>query len=156
MATAPLRAFGHSHAHVGELVLELAELLFSNARAQDLGDGETLCELAMDLREELLEHFANEEEGLFPFIRENVPSRSDAVERLEAAHDSICGALVRFSYFAARDGELPDEARAIFERFQSAYANHSREEADLLDELERVLTATQHAELALLLRGLHA
>jgi iron-sulfur cluster repair protein YtfE (RIC family) len=136
------------------LTLELAELLREGALAAGPGAREGLPALASELRDELLEHFANEEEGLFPFIREHVPKRREAVDRLQEAHDVICGALVRFSFLAEREGELSNEAHLAYERFQTAYGAHSRDEADLLDDLARVLTPEQQAELEILLRGL--
>lgn len=149
----PVRDFGHSHVHLGELTRELAALL---------GDGGTieadarqkLPALASELRHELLEHFANEEEGLFPFIRQHFPDQRNAVDRLQAAHDVICGALVRFSFLAERDGELVSDAHSAFERFESAYGNHSRDEAELLAKVAELLTSQQQADLDRLLSSL--
>ena len=154
MATAsPLQGFGHSHAHLGQLTRELAALLAGNGSAgRELR--EKLPALASELRHELLEHFANEEEGLFPFIRQHFPEQCAAVDRLHAAHDMICGTLVRFSFLAERDGELSSDARLAFERFETAYGNHSRDEAELLDEAARLLTPEQQTELEALLHGL--
>jgi len=154
MSTAsPLQGFGHSHAHLGQLTRELATLLGGNG-SNGPERREKLPALASELRHELLEHFANEEEGLFPFIRQNFPEQRDAVERLHAAHDIICGTLVRFSFLAERDGELSSDARLAFERFETAYGNHSRDEAALLDEVARLLTPAQQTELEALLHGL--
>lgn len=154
VAARPLRSFNHSHAHLGELTLELSDLLRADVRANNPDVREVLPALASELRDELLEHFANEEEGLFPFIREHVPTRREVVDRLQAAHDVICGALVRFSFLAEREGKLSKEADLAYERFQAAYSDHSRDEADLLDELSRTLTPNQQKELETLLRGL--
>jgi iron-sulfur cluster repair protein YtfE (RIC family) len=136
------------------LTAELAEMLRQSVLAARSEAREGLSALASELRDELLGHFADEEEGLFPFIREHVPKQREAVDRLQEAHDVICGALVRFSFLAERGGELSSEARLAYERFQAAYGAHSRDEADLLDELARVLTPEQQAELEMLLRGL--
>jgi iron-sulfur cluster repair protein YtfE (RIC family) len=153
-ATGPLRSFGHSHAHLGELSLELTELLQGDALANQPAAREELPALAAELKDELLEHFANEEEGLFPFVRDHVLELCDAVDHLQSAHDFICGALVRFSFLAEREGPLSPEARLAFERFQAAYSEHSRDEADLLDALTRILTPAKQAELETLLRAL--
>ncbi len=154
MASAnPVLHFGHSHAHLGQLTRELAALLGGNGSA-GAEAREKLAALASELRHELLEHFANEEEALFPFIREHFPQRSDAVDRLHAAHDIICGTLVRFSFLAERDAELSNEARLAFERFETAYGNHSRDEAELLENIGRSLTPAQQTELETLLHGL--
>jgi iron-sulfur cluster repair protein YtfE (RIC family) len=154
MATAsPLQGFGHSHAHLGQLTRELAALLAANGSAGPEAH-DKLSALASELRHELLEHFANEEEGLFPFIRQHFTRQADAVDRLHAAHDIICGTLVRFSFLAERDVELSNDARLAFERFETAYGNHSRDEAELLDEVARMLTPEQQRELEALLHGL--
>lgn len=154
MATAsPLQDFGHSHVLLGQLTRELAALLGGNGSAGP-EIREKLPALASELRHELLEHFANEEEGLFPFIRQHFPHQCAAVDRLHAAHDIICGTLVRFSFLAERAGELSSDARLAFERFESAYGNHSREEAELLDNVARLLTPEQQQELEKLLDGL--
>lgn len=149
----PLQGFGHSHAHLGQLTRELATLLAGNGSGGPEAR-EKLRPLASELRHELLEHFANEEEGLFPFIRQRFPKQCDAVDRLHAAHDLICGTLVRFSFLAEREGELSSDARLAFERFETAYGIHSRDEAELLDEIALLLTPEQQAELETLLHGL--
>jgi len=150
----PLQGFGHSHVHLGELTRELATLLSREAKSDDPGVHEKIPALASELRHELLEHFANEEEGLFPLIRRHFPEKSRAVDQLQAGHDIICGTLVRFSFLAERGGGLAGDARLAFERFEAAYGNHSRDEAELLEELSRVLTPAQQTELEAMLHEL--
>jgi len=150
----PLQGFGHSHTHLGELTRELARLLSDEGGTTDPSAHEKISALASELRHELLEHFANEEEGLFPLIRRHFAEQGRAVDQLQAAHDVICGTLVRFSFLAEREGELSSDARLAFERFEAAYGNHSRAEAELLDEFSRVLTPEQQKELEALLREL--
>jgi len=149
----PLQGFGHSHVHLGQLTREFAALIDRNGSAGP-ETREKLPALASELRHELLEHFANEEEVLFPFIRQRFPTQCDAVDRLHAAHDIICGTLVRFSFLVERDGELSSDARLAFERFETAYGNHSRDEAELLDQVAQLLTPEQQTELETLLHGL--
>jgi iron-sulfur cluster repair protein YtfE (RIC family) len=126
----PVRRLEHAHTHLTKLVLEVQS------------DFEKL----EVLREELLHHFANEEEGLFPFVRRVMPSMIEVVDRLQASHDIICGSLLRMA-------ESPDTPRH-FERFEKAYAEHSRDETALLEELGRWLEYAQRMELAEILRGL--
>lgn len=153
-AANPVLHFGHSHAHLGQLMRELATLLSEDAQAISSEARDELPALASELRDELLEHFANEEEGLFPFIRRHFPEKREAVDRLQASHDVICGALVRFSFLAERSPEIPNDARLAYERFEAAYGNHSRDEAELLDEFAQVLTLEQQAELETLVHEL--
>jgi len=150
----PLQGFGHSHTHLGQLTRELAALLGDEASTADAATDEKIPALASELRHELLDHFANEEEGLFPLIRRHFPEQGRAVDQLQAAHDVICGTLVRFSFLAERGGKLSADARLAFARFETAYGKHSRDEAELLDEIARMLTPGQQTELEAALRGL--
>jgi iron-sulfur cluster repair protein YtfE (RIC family) len=151
----PVRALEHSHTALSRLVVDVGRLVRSDAASEASGEAlETLTARLEELRDELLEHFANEEEALFPFLRANVPNKIAAVDRLEAGHDAICGAIVRLDHLAARSRTLPSEAAAFYERFEHAYAAHSRDEAELFEELGRTLTDDQHRALAELLRGL--
>ena len=146
----PVRQLEHTHGHLNELAVDVKRLL-----AEESTSAEARAELisALELlRDELLTHFANEEEALFPFIRANVPSKADAVERLEGAHDAICGAVTRLVYLAAHEGDAA-ALGGLHRRFESAYADHSQMEAMLFDELARGLTAIQRGELAVLMRG---
>src|SRR3970282_1404344 len=99
---APIDLFQHSHLRMNDLARELGRVL--NMSGSNSGSTEVARALAEDLRDELLEHFANEEEGLFPFIRECVPVKVDIVDRLAAAHNVICGAVVRLAHLIVRDG----------------------------------------------------
>jgi len=110
-----------------------------------------LAEHLESLGNELLHHFAREEEGLFPFVRASLPAKSDAVDRLVEGHDVICGAILRLVQLV--DGDL-GAISTHYERFELAYARHSQEEAALLEELGRVLDDGQRRELAEILRGL--
>ena len=146
----PVRQLEHTHGHLNELAVEVRRLL-----AEESSSGEARAELisALELlRDELLTHFANEEEAVFPFIRTNVPAKTTTVERLEGAHDAICGAVTRLVYLAAHEGDAAALA-GLHRRFETAYAEHSQMEALLFDELARSLTAIQRGELAVLLRG---
>jgi hypothetical protein len=83
---------------------------------------------------------------------------TEAVERLEAAHDAVCGSLERLTHFVIRDARALDASRPTlithYERFESAYTGHSQEEAVLFEELGRALDEGHRAQLAELLRGL--
>jgi Hemerythrin HHE cation binding domain len=97
-----------------------------------------------------------EEEGLFPFVRANLPAKAAGVDRLAVVHDTICGAVVRLTHAADTSPAGEDRAAlaALYERFEAAYTLHSREEADLFAELASVLEARARADLAEVLRGL--
>jgi iron-sulfur cluster repair protein YtfE (RIC family) len=153
----PVRRFEHSHARLTKLTLEVREAIQAE-RAGNSRHREQLVRSLETLRDELLEHFANEEEGLFPFLRSCVPAKAEAVDRLESAHDSVCGSVLRLVHLATRVHRSPRaDRRALldhFERFEAAYGAHSRDEAALFDEIGRVLDERQRTELASILRGL--
>jgi iron-sulfur cluster repair protein YtfE (RIC family) len=148
----PLHRLEHAHGHLNRLVLDVAESL-SSGGPKTPEAWEDLAARLDALREELLQHFADEEEALFPFVRARVPAKSDIVHRLETAHDMICGAIVRMVHLAGGEGHFASLV-AVHERFESAYAGHSKEELELFEELGRVLDVEQRSELATLLRGL--
>jgi iron-sulfur cluster repair protein YtfE (RIC family) len=82
--------------------------------------------------DELLHHFAREEEGLFPFVRTHVPAKADAVDRLVEGHDLICGAIVRLIHLVDAGGD-PSALAGHYERFETAYSRHSEAEAALFE-----------------------
>lgn len=156
----PVRQFEHSHASLTKLALEIRALVRPGPGDKPSGapTRKRLVGRLSLLRDELLQHFANEEEGLFPFVRLNVPAKSDTVNRLAAAHDTICGAIVRLVHFVENDPKALTRGRAAllshYERFEHAYAEHSQKEAALFGKLSKALNAGQRAELSEILRGL--
>lgn len=153
--------FEHNHGRINELVFRVRDLLRPPPGSfPPRKDEETRFALGMiltELREELLTHFAREEEGLFPFVRTHFPEHRDAVDRIEAAHDSICGAIVCLAHLAEHGSQVRSQGsamRAVFERFERAYAAHGKDEGDLLRQLGRRLESRHRAELAALVRGL--
>lgn len=103
------------------------------------------------LIDDLFEHFAREEEGLFPYILEQCPDQSDAIAQLQAAHDRICGAASRILALSPDQGDL---AVALFARFDAEYTGHAQREADFLRSLGARLSGAQQGALALILRDL--
>jgi iron-sulfur cluster repair protein YtfE (RIC family) len=152
----PMSSLGDTHGKLNRLTFEIGRLLRAtpSAAGPDFVIHTRLVALLEELRGELLDHFANEEEGLFPFIRQYVPAKSDVVDRMYDAHDSICGMIVRLAHLASRGFVSLDTAQTLFDRFQKAYGAHSLEEADLLTELGQQLSDRQRSELGALLRGL--
>ncbi len=108
------------------------------------------------LADELFEHFAREEEGLFPFLLEHLPDETPAVAEMQSAHDRICGAASRIASLQER-GDLArqlDLAVSLFRRFDAEYTVHARREAELLRSLGQRLPADAQTELAEVLEGL--
>lgn len=101
--------------------------------------------------DELFEHFAREEEGLFPYLLQQVPDQAEAIAQLQAAHDRICGAASRLK---ALSPEQIDLAITLFKRFDAEYTGHAQREAEFLRSLGARLSASQHEALAEILRDL--
>lgn len=156
--TDPVRQLEHSHEKLTKLTWELRELLGPFAREGEAHAFPAKLVLRIEtLKGKLLEHFANEEEGLFPFLRSQVPTTRDAVARLESDHDALCGAVVRLARLAAHAPSAPSERTALalhYERFEATYAQHSQHEAALFRELGETLGERQRAELAKILAEL--
>jgi len=153
--TDPIREFEHSHGHLTKTALAIGQQLRDDkghARALSAAARKELLDLLESLRDELLQHFADEEEALFPFVRNVVPAKATVVDKLEASHDTICGSIVRIAHLASHGSDAP--LVALYERFEHAYAEHSSDERHLFDELSRALDDAQRRELSALLRGI--
>jgi hypothetical protein len=143
----PLRELVHDHAELNRRVLELGEIL---ARHQQIS---ALLPELRALREHMFLHFAREEEGLFPLVAEWIPALADQVLAMVSAHDAICGALARMIHMASIEADAA-AFPGLLARFQTAYGDHARNEAELLQRLDGALDAAQRAQLAELVRSL--
>lgn len=161
MATAattpdPLHELSHDHRHLSELALEVRALFGDGP----LGDGERaeLADAVARLHDELLVHFAREEEGLFPFVLERLAELGPRVETLRAGHDSVCGAISRLHHAighgAAASAGAEAGWRETFSRFESLYSAHAREEIAVLRDVAARLDAAARVELDAILEGL--
>jgi iron-sulfur cluster repair protein YtfE (RIC family) len=156
--------FENNHRRIAELIFRGRDLVRASSTispSHDEGDGgdegarAALRDLLIELRDELIMHFAREEEGLFPFVREHVPDLCDAVDRLAVAHDNICSAVVGLAHLAAAPDRSKDAAlQAALATFERAYALHEREERDVLRGLGERLEHRQQTELGELVRSL--
>lgn len=155
----PVLGLEHDHVSLSELVAELrgrvASLLAAPGRSGEL-HGE-LLEALSGLRDGLLDHFANEEEALFPMVLTHLPGFRVEVERLQGAHDGLCGAIARMTYLAQRGAEsLPEvmpQLASLFSRFDTAYTAHAQEECALLRRVGQALSPPLRQELSLALGG---
>jgi hypothetical protein len=138
-----LHSLEHDHTTLSKAVAELR----AEAAAERPGfpDDEFIGKL-QKLAEELFEHFAREEEGLFPFILEVLPDQAESIAQMQAAHDRICGAASRI----AQLGDRPNAplALSLFRRFDAEYTGHAQREAEFLRSLWTRLTEAQRTQLA--------
>ena len=143
-----LHQMSHDHGELNRRVIAIAAQLQQPTSAPRI-----VAYALVDLRELLFTHFAREEEGLFPFVADRLPDETSRVHAMAVAHDTICGALSRACHLASSDGEMA-QLRAIFERFQEAYAAHARAEADLLETLGTKLDVGAREQLAAIVERL--
>ena len=147
----PVEVFEHSHDRLTRLAFEVSK----RVRSPSPDERPLLHACVQALCDGLMEHFAAEEEGLYPFVRAHVQSLAPIVDELEEGHTVLCGTLMRLSHLAHGKGAGEGAAlAAAFERFEAAYAQHSQGEAELLARLGRALDARRRKELGALLRGL--
>ncbi len=153
--TDAVRTLEHTHRHLTKLVQSIGqELHDAHGRPRPVARRKELTALVETLRDELLHHFADEEEGLFPFVRQVMPSKAAEVDALEGSHDAICGVVVRLAHIAQHDDG--QQLRTLYERFERTYEQHSVDERRLFDSLHEHLDDAQQAQLADLLRGISA
>lgn len=148
----------HDHAHLSRLVVEVGELVVAwSASPTEPSARAELGDTVEALLDDLTKHFAREEEGLFPFVTARLPSLADRISRLSTLHDALCGALARLSRNLSGDGPSASiivTVTTAFERFQDSYAEHAREERELLEHLPRVLGPTDREALRAILAAL--
>jgi hypothetical protein len=151
----PIGQLTHTHEHLTQLALTVARLMNEVTGAGTTPSRPALIASLDALRDGLLQHFALEEEGLFPFLREHVPSRAATIERLESGHDALCGAIVRLAYLARdRSSDHGSSLEGLHVRFSTGYSEHSRAESLLFADLGQTLDSAKTRELAALLDGL--
>lgn len=144
----------HDHLIVEKIVSDLREAIQSALRGErdPLELRDTFSEFLSVADEELFEHFDREEQVVFPFLTETIPNAADSIQRLENAHDRMCGAMVRMQRILDEDGDTHflesfDALVALFTRFDANFGRHSREELNLFRTLGEQLTPEQLATL---------
>jgi iron-sulfur cluster repair protein YtfE (RIC family) len=147
----PVAELAHDHGELNRKVLALSAVVSGRQTLTD----EVLGAELRELRDLMFMHFAREEEGLFPFVAEQFPDYEARVIDMTLAHDTICGAVARMVHLSASPTEgLLRKLREVFERFETAYADHSRSEAELLGALATRLDDGQRERLTALVAGL--
>ena len=147
----PVATLVHDHAAINRILLELGKEMEALRKGEEVNPD--LADELHALREILFLHFAQEEEGLFPLVAEGLPALADQVASMAAAHDGICGGLSRLIHMLETQADTVTTL-GIFDRFEHAYSEHARLEAQLLAVVDREVSAAQRAQLADLVRGL--
>ncbi len=158
-AADPIFRLEHDHSHLGRLVQDLRamapRIVGADVDARDIRDEFT--SILQGLADDLFDHFAREEEGLFPYIVERFSELRGSIAALEQSHDRICGAASRLLSLLHRGARTDDERSlvgSLFARFDAQYGEHARAESELLRMLAPRLSPAQRDELAELLRHL--
>ena len=134
----PLLALEHDHVHLSRLVSELRAFVRALERAGDAPSElrDEIVAALTSIRDDLFEHFAREEEVLFPYLEQALPDLREPLAKLEGAHDRICGGVSRLLALAEKGDEtLRQQAalvRQLFDRFDREYGEHARGESELL------------------------
>lgn len=134
--------------HVAAMVSGLSGNSFDAATLRD----ELINQVDL-LKDQLLEHFAFEEEAAFPYLTSAIPEDAPRLRSMSAAHDRIARCLVEVSELlrlTTRDTIQPQTGpiAATFERFLNHYRSHVREESEVLSSLQTKLNDEQRRELS--------
>jgi iron-sulfur cluster repair protein YtfE (RIC family) len=155
----PLAKLSHDHGHLSGLVLAVGGGLARIERAElSFEDGiDALDDVVESLREELLAHFAREEEGFFPFVESHLPDLRPRVETLRADHDAVCervAELCRAVRQGIHDGVGLRPCRSAFERFEELYARHAQLELTFLNDVDATIDGDDREQLRILLAAI--
>ena len=155
----PLSELSHDHGHLGALVLGVQATLLRIERAElTFEEGvDELDDAVEALHGALLDHFAREEEGFFPFIESHVVALRPRVEALRVDHDAVCRRLDDLSRAVrqgVRDGVGFAACLSTFEHFQELYAKHARAELAMLVDVGASLDGDARDELRGILAAL--
>ena len=139
----PLAELAHDHRELNELLVAVHEAIARIEKGESKLEDE-LHEMTDGLeafREELLEHFAREQEGAFPWLAHRLPHERTRVDELMAQHDRIAESLNAVIKDLAKPGAVPDTAtwRQALGRFEALYAEHSKSEVSFFHDITTAL-----------------
>ncbi len=145
-----VRELEHTHVHLEKLALDIGRLVRDETAESNVDEltGSSKCFGASSSNTLRTKKRVSSRSFAPPF-----PQRSRPSIDWKPGTTRFVERFVRLTHLAGRN---PDRSalRAAYERFEEGYALHSRQEADLLEELGKLLTKGQQGELAKLLRAL--
>jgi iron-sulfur cluster repair protein YtfE (RIC family) len=148
--TDPVASFVHDHRELNRLVVAVAAALGRVVRGEGGLESERdeINDALSTIRDELLHHFAVEEEGLFPSLRSLCPDLAEDLAALEGEHGLVCAAADEV--LGALQSASADASAIVraFERFQQAYSAHAAAEAAALESASARLTDEGRAAIA--------
>ena len=150
----PVEALEHGHVSLTQSIDKLKSE--RDALREQGASRAALLDTLETISESLFEHFAREEEGLFPFLLERLPDRKDDIDEMLQAHDRICGAASRLvSKLRITEGtQDPQLLESLLDRFAETYTQHSQREILFLRSVNEQLSADERKSLSKLLRAL--
>ena len=89
------------------------------------------------LRQQLLEHFAFEEEEAFPLLGDRYPAIRTKLQRLQEEHERVLAAFddLRSVLWAESKGLSAQETTTRCDQFEASFTQHAAAETALLQEL---------------------
>jgi iron-sulfur cluster repair protein YtfE (RIC family) len=155
----PLDELSHDHGHLGALVLSVQAALLRIERGELTFDEgvEELDDAVESLRDALLDHFAREEEGFFPFVSSHVVALQARVDALREDHDAVCRRvddLSRAVRQGVHEGVGLALCRSTFDRFQELYAKHAQAELALLVDVNASVDGAARDQLRAILAAI--
>ena len=153
----PVRQLAHDHVHLNRVVDATREAVQQALRGEM--DTEELTDALREfldlVAEEMYEHFELEETQLFPYVLELFPDKQPVVERLEQAHDRMCGVCSRIERLVEAGPrhieQNYDTLVSLFARFDANYIKHAGDEHALIDDLAARLGPEERARAPALL-----
>ena len=139
----PLQELAHDHRELNDLLVAVHEAIARIEKGVSKLEDE-LHEMTDGLeafREELLEHFAREQEGAFPWLANRLPDERTRVDELIAQHDRIAESLNA----VIKDLAKPDQSASTISwsqaltRFEKLYAEHSKTELAFFNDITTAL-----------------
>jgi hemerythrin HHE cation binding domain-containing protein len=149
----PIGELSHQHGDLTTLLIAVRDALARMRNEGGAAAGHELRDGVDALREDLLLHFAREEEALLPFVVERFPSLGARAEKLHDDHQIVCRRTEALLAAANRvlDGGSLDECATALEELEEVYTRHMQTELVLLRELDESLDPSARAELRVLL-----
>ena len=151
----PLDRLEHDHGQLSKR-LGFVRALLVEARA-DSGAIENAVDMFQrtlpPLMHALVEHFAHEEQGIFPFVEARWPDLREEIGALVEGHDRIRETATIILALANRGLRWFNLTAVMFDRLDGDFAEHDRRERVLLEALAERLDGDARRELAGMLRG---
>lgn len=151
----PIGELSHDHSALSALLLAVRDVLQRSGIGVEPHDAVELRDGVEALRDEMLLHFAKEEEALLPFVIERFASMRQRAEALRTDHEAVCRSaeeLLRASERALAASQALADCRASLRALEELYTKHTQSELALLRDVDELLDEGARAQLRTLVR----